>query len=75
MLQKDLFPPIKRSQGVRTLRLLEYFYSIETRKRKFDKTGKRQRKRKFKQDLSYIKDEDVRREVAKGAKLISYSES
>ena len=60
---------------MRTLRLLEYFYSIETQKRKFDKTGKRQRKRKFKQDLSYIKDEDVRREVAKGAKLISYSES
>jgi len=40
--------------------------------RKFDKTGKRQHKRKVKQDLSHIKEEDVRREVAKGSKLISH---
>jgi len=41
--------------------------------RKFDRTGKKQIKKKRKQELSEIKDEDVRREVAKGAKLISYS--
>ena len=39
---------------------------------KFDRTGKTQRKRKFKQDLSWIKDDDLRRELAKGAKLVYY---
>lgn len=34
--------------------------------------GKRKKKM---QDLSYIKDEEVRRAVAKGTKLISYHES
>jgi hypothetical protein len=43
--------------------------------RRIDKTGRRQRKRKFKQDLSYIKEEDFRTAVSKGAKLISYQET
>lgn len=43
--------------------------------RKFDITGKTQRKRKLKQGLFRIKDEDLRRELRKGSvKLISYSE-
>jgi hypothetical protein len=33
------------------------------------------RKKKKQEDLSYIKEEDVRKAVAKGAKLISYHES
>lgn len=42
--------------------------------RKFDNTGKRQHKRKVKQDLSDIKDPELRREIAKGARLISFEE-
>ncbi len=42
---------------------------------KFDRTGMRQYKRKRKQDLSYIKDDDLRRELEKGSKLISYEDN
>jgi hypothetical protein len=43
--------------------------------RKFDKTGKTQRKRKLKQDLSEYKEEDVKEAIRKGSKLVSYTES
>jgi hypothetical protein len=42
--------------------------------RKFDRTGRTQRKRKFKQDLSEYKEEDVKEALRKGAKLVSYEE-
>lgn len=42
--------------------------------RKFDRTGKTQRKKKFKQDLSQYKEEDIKAALRKGAKLISYEE-
>src|SRR5215510_506380 len=42
--------------------------------RRFDKSGKTQYKKKLKEDLSHIKDEDLKRELRKGAKLISFSE-
>jgi len=43
--------------------------------RKFDRTGKTQHKRKFKQDLEQYKEEDVKEALRKGKKLISYNES
>jgi hypothetical protein len=42
--------------------------------RKFDRTGKRQQKKKFKQDLSQYKEEDIKDALRKGAKLVSYEE-
>jgi hypothetical protein len=42
--------------------------------RKFDRTGRTQRKRKFKQDLSQYKEEDIKQALRKGAKLVSYEE-
>jgi hypothetical protein len=42
--------------------------------RKFDRTGKTQRKRKLKQDLEQYKEEDVKQALRKGQKLISYVE-
>jgi hypothetical protein len=39
--------------------------------RKFDRTGRTQRKRKFKQDLSQYKKEDIKDALRKGAKLVS----
>lgn len=42
--------------------------------RKFDRTGKTQRKKQFKQDLSQYKEEDIKEALKKGAKLVSYVE-
>ena len=42
--------------------------------RKVDRSGKTQRKRKFKQDLEQYKEEDVKQALRKGKKLISYQE-
>jgi hypothetical protein len=42
--------------------------------RKFDRTGKTQHKRKFKQDLEQYKEEDVKAALRKGSKLVSYQE-
>jgi hypothetical protein len=42
--------------------------------RKFDRTGRTQRKRKFKQDLSQYKEGDIKDALRKGAELISYEE-
>jgi hypothetical protein len=41
--------------------------------RKVDRSGKTQRKKKFKQDLEQYKEEDVKEALRKGKKLISYS--
>ena len=43
--------------------------------RKYDRTGKTQRKKKFKQDLEQYKEEDVKAALRKGSKLVSYTES
>jgi hypothetical protein len=43
--------------------------------RKFDRTGKTQHKRKFKQDLEQYKEEDIKQALKKGSKLVSYTES
>ena len=43
--------------------------------RKFDRSGKTQRKRKLKQDLEQYKEEDVKAALRKGQKLVSYTES
>lgn len=43
--------------------------------RKFDKTGRTQRKRKLKQDLEQYKEEEVKAALRKGATLVSYVES
>lgn len=43
--------------------------------RKFDRTGRTQRKRKFKQDLSQYKEKDIKDALRKGAKLVSYTET
>ena len=43
--------------------------------RKFDRSGKTQRKRKLKQDLEQYKEEDVKEALRKGKKLVSYHES
>ncbi len=42
--------------------------------RKFDRTGKTQRKRQFKQDLSQYKEEDIKEALRKGSKLVNYVE-
>jgi hypothetical protein len=43
--------------------------------RKYDRTGKTQRKRKLKQDLEQYKEEDVKEALRKGKKLVSYTEN
>ncbi len=43
--------------------------------RKFDRSGIRQRKKKFKQDLSEYKEDDIKEALRKGAKLVSYVET
>ena len=43
--------------------------------RKFDRSGKTQHKRKFKQDLEQYKEEDIKHALRKGQKLVSYTES
>ena len=43
--------------------------------RKFDRSGKTQRKRKLKQDSEQYKEEDIKSALRKGSKLISYHES
>jgi hypothetical protein len=43
--------------------------------RKFDRSGKTQRKRKLKQDLEQYKEEDVKADLRKGKKLLNYHES
>ena len=42
--------------------------------RKFDRSGKRQQKKKFKQDLSQYKEDDIKEALRKGSKLVSYQE-
>jgi hypothetical protein len=42
--------------------------------RKFDRTGRTQRKRRFKQDLSQYKEKDIKDALRKGAKLVTYEE-
>ena len=42
--------------------------------RKFDRTGKTQRKRKLKQDVEQYKEEDIKGALKKGQKLVSYHE-
>jgi hypothetical protein len=50
--------------------------SVETgESRKVDRSGKTQRKRKIKQDLEQYKEEDLKADLRKGKKLISYHES
>jgi hypothetical protein len=43
--------------------------------RKFDRSGKTQRKRKLKQDLEQYKEEDIKQALKKGQKLVSYAET
>ena len=43
--------------------------------RKYDRTGKTEHKRKFKQDLEQYKEEDVKEALGKGKKLLNYHES
>jgi hypothetical protein len=43
--------------------------------RKYDRTGKTQHKRKFKQDLEQYKEEDIKADLRKGKKLLNYHES
>jgi hypothetical protein len=43
--------------------------------RKVDRSGKTQKKKKFKQDLEQYKEEDVKEALRKGKKLVSYAES
>ena len=43
--------------------------------RKVDRSCKREHKRKFKQDLEQYKEEDLKADLRKGKKLISYQES
>ena len=43
--------------------------------RKFDRSGKIQRKRKLKQDLEQYKEEDVKEALRKGITIVSYVES
>ena len=42
--------------------------------RKFDRSGRTQRKRKLKQDLEQYKEEDLKAAIRKGKKLVSYHE-
>lgn len=39
--------------------------------RKFDRSGRTQRKKKFKQDLEHYKEEDIKQALRKGSKLVS----
>ena len=41
--------------------------------RKFDRSGRTQRKRKFKQDLEQYKEVDIKAALRKGSKLVSYT--
>ena len=41
--------------------------------RKVDRTGRTQRKKKFKQDLEQYKEEDIKQALRKGSKLVSYT--
>jgi hypothetical protein len=43
--------------------------------RKFDRSGKSQRKKKFKQDLEQYKEEDIKLALRRGSKLVSYTET
>ncbi len=43
--------------------------------RKIDRSGKTQRKRKLKQDLSEYKDEEVKDAIRKGKTVVSYQET
>ena len=43
--------------------------------RKFDRSGKTQRKRKLKQDLEQYKEEDVKEAIRKGKTVVSYQET
>jgi hypothetical protein len=43
--------------------------------RKVDRSGKTQRKKKFKQDLEQYKEEDVKEALRRGKKLVSYTEA
>jgi hypothetical protein len=43
--------------------------------RKFDRTGKRQQKKQFKQDLTQYKEDDIKDALRKGSKLVCYAES
>ena len=42
--------------------------------RKVDRSGRTQRKKKFKQDLEQYKEEDIKAALKKGSKLVSYME-
>ncbi len=42
--------------------------------RKFDRSGRTQRIKRFKQDLEQYKEEDIKDALRKGAKLVSYVE-
>jgi peptide subunit release factor RF-3 len=42
--------------------------------RKFDRSGRTQRKKKFKQHLEQYKEEDIKQALRKGSKLVSYLE-
>ena len=43
--------------------------------RKVDRSGRTQRKKKFKQDLEQYKEEDIKEALRKGKTLVSYTES
>jgi hypothetical protein len=43
--------------------------------RKVDRSGRTQRKKKFKQDLEQYKEEDVKAALRRGSKLVSHTES
>jgi hypothetical protein len=43
--------------------------------RKVDRSGRTQRKKKFKQDLEQYKEEDIKQALRKGQKLVSYQET
>jgi hypothetical protein len=47
--------------------------AIQSQDRKFDRTCKTRRRKKFKQDLEQNKEEDVKQALRKGSKLISYT--
>jgi hypothetical protein len=42
--------------------------------RKFDRTGRTQRRRRFKQDLSQFKEDDIKEALKEDSKLVSYEE-
>ena len=43
--------------------------------RKVDRSGRTQRKKKFKEDLEQYIEEDIKSALRKGSKLVSYTES